>query len=72
MVALPKVLGALLRQLAKRLDVNGHNFGVECGIVTFLKDGEAPDDTQDRLRAMNINVRVSRSPKSPALDLPAR
>jgi hypothetical protein len=57
---------------AKPLGVNVHDFGVEqCGIVTFLKDGEAPDWTQDRLRAIN-NAHVSRSPKAPALDLPGR
>jgi cysteine desulfurase/selenocysteine lyase len=39
------------------------------GWVTFLKDGEAPGQTRDRLRAMNINDHVSRAP---ALDLPAR
>jgi hypothetical protein len=42
------------------------------GIVTFLKEGEAPGKTRDRLSAMNINVHVSRSRRAPALDLPAR
>ncbi|HKM69475.1 MAG TPA: hypothetical protein VJX94_05290 [Stellaceae bacterium] len=43
-----------------------------CGILTFLKDGEAPGRTRDGLRAVNINAHVSRSPRAPALDLPAR
>jgi hypothetical protein len=33
---------------------------------------QAPGQTRDRLSAMNINVHPSRSPKAPALDLPAR
>lgn len=69
-----KALSALLRQeLAKVNNVSVHDLGVEqCGIVSFIKDGEDPGKTRDRLRAMEINVHVSRSPRAPALDLPAR
>jgi cysteine desulfurase / selenocysteine lyase len=69
-----KSLGALLRQeLANCPGISVHDRGVEqCGIVTFLKDGEAPGETRNRLRTLNINIHVSRSPGAPVLDLPAR
>jgi len=65
-----KALAVLLRQeLAKRPGLTVHDRGVEqCGIVSFLKDGETAGATRDRLRALKMNAHAASLSR---LDLPA-
>jgi cysteine desulfurase/selenocysteine lyase len=69
-----KALAALLRRdLVRHSAITVHDLGIEqCGIVSLVKDGESPDQVRARLRAMHINVHVSRSPGFPTLDLAVR
>ena len=69
-----KELAATLRkELGRHAGIAVCDLGVEqCGIVSFVRDGESPDQIRARLRAMNMNVHVSRSPRIPALDLAVR
>lgn len=66
-------LGACLREALRALpSVSVHDLGArKCGIVTFLKTGEAAADTAARLREKGINVSVSQQ-SSAQLDLGAR
>jgi len=67
-------LAALLRQELRRVPgVHVHDLGTrQCGIISFLKEGETADQTRERLQLQKINVHVSRSPLAPALDLAMR
>jgi cysteine desulfurase/selenocysteine lyase len=63
---------ALRASLSDLAGVTVHDRGAsKCGIVTFTVDGEAPEATHRRLRAVNINCSVS-SAQSTRLDMDER
>lgn len=68
-----KALAAQLRrELTTLKGVCVYDLGEEqCGIVTFLREGEAPARTCERLHALSVNVHHSQA-SSARLDLPMR
>lgn len=66
-------LGETLRDALREVPgVTVHDLGRrKCGIVTFTKDGQTPQDITSALRAQNINISVSNR-TSAQLDLGAR
>ena len=64
------VLDAVTSHLAREAAIGGYEAAAEAAdrIAGCLKDGEAPGETRDRLRAMNINAHEARLSR---LDLPA-
>ena len=68
-----QTLAASLRAaLSERTDVTVHDLGArQCGIVTFLREGETAQTTSERLRTAGINTSVSVRPYA-QLDLGGR